>query len=172
MAATLVAGCVQGEAVQIPFTAPNGITSVIVAHNQDVPDWLLRTSGLKMNYIVRAGDKTPGLQKFIADAEVACQEYTSVVRPNEFVAIAINGVVYALAGAAGGALGSQAFAGTAGMIGEYAQYTGSVYGMGGIANGIVQGGGKTYTFENCLRELVTRPGYEEYSISVLTKSPY
>ena len=164
----VMSGCAtQGDAVKIPLTMPGGEKATIVAHNQSTPDWMLDRDTLKVNYLVK-GDVTAKQLAAVAETERACRIYTGVVRPNELVAVLLNGILYGVVTAPFGGLGSQAFAGA--KFGEYAKYVGVVSAGGGIANGVIQSGGKTYTFENCGREVLGLfPGYE---VKVLQKSPY
>lgn len=115
------------------------------------------------------GDVSDDQLAAVAVAEDACRIYTKTVRPNTLVAVASSGVLYAAAGYLGVGLGAKVgFAGA--KFSEYGKYGGLANGASGVANGIISGGGKTYTFENCGREIFGMfPGYE---VQVLQKSPY
>jgi hypothetical protein len=168
LSAAILSACASpGELVAISLTMPRGEQATMYAHNQQVPDWLLDTNRLALNYIV-LGKATAEQVAAVAEAERACRIYTKTVRPNEWVAVGLNGALYLAAGFVGGGAGSQVFSG-ANFI-KYGLDTGAVYGAGGLANGVIQMGGKTYTFENCGREILNLfPGYGAH---VMQKSPY
>lgn len=164
----VVAACAgPGALIKIPVRMPGGERATIVAHNQQAPDWMLSRKKLALNFIVR-GDVSAKELAAVAETERACRIYTKTVRPNNLVAVASGGVVYALAGAIGVGIGSQAF--SYAVPSQYAQYGAWASGLGGTANGLVSLGGQTYTFENCGREIFALfPGYQ---VHVLQKSPY
>lgn len=166
--AILAGGCVgPGKVVRIPVTMPDGERATIVAHDQQVPDWMLDMDKLAINYVVK-GDVDKKQLAAVAETEKACRLYTGIVRPNNLVAVLSGGVLYAAAGAFGVGIGSMAIPGT--VAGQYAQYGAAALGTAGTANGIIVLGGQTYTFENCGREvLYLFPGYK---VRVLQKSPY
>ena len=146
----------------------DGQTYTLVAHNQQVPDWMLATDKLALNFVVK-GDVTERQLAALASAEHSCRIYTKTVRPNELVAVLANGTLYGIAGFLGTGTGSQAFTGA--NFTDYGLYGGAAGFAGGVANGIVQSGGKTYTFENCGREVMSL--FPQYSnLRILQKSPY
>lgn len=153
--------------VLIPLTMPGGETATIVAHNQRVPDWMLRRKNLVLNFIVK-GNVSQEQLAAVAETERACRIYTKVVRPNDLVAVLSSGVLYAAAGFGGVGAGSQMFSGASFI--EYGGYGAAADGVAGLANGVISLGGKTYTFENCGREVLALfPGY---GVHVIQKSPY
>lgn len=164
----LLAACAgPGPRVNISVAMPDGEKATIVAHQQAVPDWMLDRSKLALNYIVK-GNVSEKQLAAVAEAERACRIYTDTVRPHELVAVVANGIVYGLVTAPFGGLASYALPGASAR--QYTEYVGIVSAGGGTASGIVQSGGKTYTFENCGRDLFgIFPGYE---VRVLNKSPY
>ena len=167
MSFILVACAGPGARTEIPVTMPNGEKATIVAYRQSVPDWMIARDKLAINYIVK-GEMSPARLAAVAEAERACRVYTGVVRPSELIAVLSSGILYAAAGFVGVGWGSQAFAGA--VASEYAKYGAAATGFAGVANGVISQGGKTYTFENCGKEILSLfPGYE---VRVLNKSPY
>lgn len=173
-ALVFVAGCAtQGAQKLIPVSMPDGqggvVNANIVVHPQNVPDWMLSQSKLKLNYIIR-GDLNPAQLEAVANAEVACRIFTNDTRSN-LVAIVSSAGVYALAGAVGLYFGSGAFSfATKVYQRESAMYGASASGFSGAANGLITMGGQTYTFENCGRELLAL--VPANGVKVLGKSPY
>ena len=168
LVAMLVTGCAGPGAVKkIPLIMPRGEKATIVAHNQQVPDWMISRDKLALNFIVK-GDVSAEQLAAVAEAERACRIYTGTVRPNNLVAVLSSGILYGAAGFIGVGIGSQAFPGA--KFGQYAPYGAYATGVAGLANGIVSLGGQTYTFENCGGEVFRLfPGYE---VHILQKSPY
>ena len=170
MTTVLLTACAApGARTEIPVTMPgiHGGTATIVTHHQTVPDWMLDRGKLALNYIVKGKVSAEQLGA-VAEAERACRIHTDTSRPSELVAVVLNGIVYGLVTAPFGGLASHALPGA--NAGQYAEYVGIVSAGGGTASGIVQSGGKTYTFENCGQNLfAVFPGYE---VRVLNKSPY
>ena len=166
----ILAGCASmGPRVEIPVNmpGPEGGKATIVAHNQQVPDWMLAKDKLQLNYIVK-GDVTAEQLAAVGEAECACRIYTGTVRPNNLVAVLSSGVLYGAAGFAGLGAGAQVFPGASFVT--YGPYGAAANGLAGVANGIISLGGKTYTFENCGKEIFDLfPGY---NVKVLQKSPY
>ncbi len=167
VAALTLDGCAVGPVEKIPVSMPDGEKATIVAHDQSVPDWWLRTDGLKLNFVVK-GDVSDKQLAAVAESERACRIYTDTVRPNVLVGVLSQGTLYALVGYVGVGIGSQAFAGA--VRHEYAKYGAWATGMSGVANGLISNGGKTYTFENCGRELLDI--FPNYKVRVIMKSPY
>ena len=164
---SLLSACAsQGPVTKTGFTMPDGERGTIVAHNQRVPDWMLARSGLKLNFVVR-GDVSDKQLAAVAETERACRIYTGVVRPNNLVAVLSSGILYAGAGAIGLGLGAQAFTGA--VANQYARYGAWASGLSGLANGTITLGGKTYTFENCGREVLGL--FPEYGVHIIQKSP-
>ena len=84
------------------------------------------------------------------------------------VAVISSGALYAGAGFTGVGAGSQAFDGASFL--EYGQYGAAATGVAGLANGVISLAGKTYTFENCGREVLAM--FPNYKVNVIQKSPY
>ena len=157
-----------GELTKIPVEMPNGQRATILAHDQQVPDWMLDRDQLALNYVVK-NDVSNEQLKAVAAVEKSCRLYTGTVRPNNLVAVVLNGALYFATGFPfGGLAATTAFEGA--HFVPYGKYVGTVSGGGGIANGIVQLGGQTYTFENCGQEVLNM--FPEYKVHVLQKSPY
>ncbi len=159
LAVLLIAGCAtQGDAVRIGITMPDGERATIVAHNQSVPNWMLARESLALNFIVK-GDVSAKQLAAVAETERACRIYTGTVRPNQLVAVLSSGVLYAIAGGIGVGLASQAY--PRAVMSEYARYGATTGGFAGMANGVVNLGGQTYTFENCGAGVLSLfPGYD------------
>jgi hypothetical protein len=103
----------------------------------------------------------------VATVEKAGRAYIRETRPNDFISIFSSGLLYGIAGYAGGYLGSKAFHGADPK--EYGAYAAAATGLAGLANGLVSLGGKTYSFEVFGMQTLgaTYPG-----ILVNIKSPY
>ncbi len=169
LAAMLLGACAgPGARTEIPLEMPNGEKATIVAHNQQVPDYMLDRSRLALNYIVKGAEVQPEELAAVMKTTEACRLYTKEVRPNNLVAVISQGVVYAVAGGVGVGIGAKAFAGA--KSSEYAQYGAWAGGMSGAANGLVTLGGQTYTFENCAKEALAL--FPQYKVRILQKSPY
>jgi hypothetical protein len=151
----------------ISLTMPGGEKATIVAHNQNVPDWMLRRKNLQLNFVVKGGVTEKQLAA-VAETERACRIYTKTVRPNDLVAVLSGTVLYAGAGFVGVGSGSKIFAGA--KLLEYGPYGAAADGLGGLANGVISLEGKTYTFENCGREVLAL--FPNYGVHVIQKSPY
>lgn len=159
LGATILLGACAGPGAvaKIPLTMPEGERATIIAHNQQVPEWVVATDKLALNYVVR-GDVSDKQLKAVAEAERACRIYTGTVRPSNLVAVISSGVLYATTGFIGLGLAANAF--PAAKPHEYAKYGAAAGGLAGVANGIVNLGGKVYTFENCgAGVLALFPGY-------------
>ena len=164
---TLSACAGPGALTRISADLGDGRLATIYAHDQQVPSWMLATDQLALNYIVK-GEQTESQLAAIAGAEKSCRLYTRTSRPNELVAVVSNGTLYAIAGFVGVGLGSQAFVGTS--FKEYGEYGAGASGFSGAANGVVQIGGKVYTFQNCGRELFEL--FDIQDVRILQTSPY
>ena len=168
LAASLIACASDPRATTIGVAMPHGERATIVAHNQDVPDWMIGTDSLRLNFVVK-GDVSDDQLRAVAAVEGSCRIYTKTVRPNELVAVAINGILYGATGFLGtGGGAALAFKGASFM--DYGKYGGTSSFGGGVANGLIQGGGKTYTFEDCGREIFSI--FPQYEVHILQKSPY
>jgi hypothetical protein len=166
--ASAIAGCAgPGELKSISVTMPGGERATIIAHNQQVPDWMLSREKLAFNYVVK-GDVSERKLAAVGEAERACRVYTESVRPHNLVAVLSQGVLYAAAGYVGVGIGAHAFTGANAT--QYAKYGAAATGFAGAANGMVTMGGQTYTFENCGREVLAL--FPNYEVRVLNKSPY
>jgi hypothetical protein len=163
LVAILTGACAgPGMRKDIPINMPRGEKATIVAHNQIAPDWMLDKDKLALNYIVK-GEVTNEQLAAVAEAERACRIYTGTTRPNKLVAVLSSGILYGTAGFIGVGLGSQAFKGVNSLA--YGAYGGVAGFTGGIANGIVNMGGQTYSFENCGREVLNI--FNDYKVRVL-----
>lgn len=167
--AMIAFGCAgPGTLTKIPVDMPKGEKATIIAHNQQVPDWMLAKDKLALNYIINGKEASDEQLKAVAATEKSCRIYTDTVRPNDLVAVGLETALYFAVGFTGIGLGSQAFIGANSLA--YGAYGGAATGLAGTANGIVKLGGKTYTFENCGQTILGMfPGYE---VRVLQKSPY
>ncbi len=161
-------GCAtQGPLERMSETFPRGEVITLMVHDQRVPNWMLDTGKLQLDYFIRGDEVSLEQLAAVAKAEGLCRFRTDKAHPNDLVAVLSSGVLYAVAGFAGVGLGSMAFAGTKFL--EYATYGAGATGFAGAANGIISLGGKVYTFENCGRDiLASLPGYE---VRVLNRSP-
>lgn len=145
----------------------DGRHATYVLHDQKVPNWAVSRKKLAINYIVRGRVVTAKQRAAVSKVEVTCRSVTKIVRPNPSVDVFLNALPYAGAGGAGVGEGSQAFPGA--IFWQYAKY-GFVAGLfAGAANGIVQLGGETYTFDNCAAE--TFRVFPSLGIHALTGSP-
>jgi len=167
--ATVIAGCFgPGSVNRIPLTMPGGEKATIVAHNQQVPDYMLSPSKVALNFIVK-GNVSEKQLAAVAAVEDACRVYTNDVTPSDLVAVVSGGVVYGIAGFIGVGAGSQAFAGASFV--EYGMYGAAAGGLGGMANAFISNrAGRTYTFQNCGREALDL--FSQYKVRVLQKSPW
>lgn len=148
---------------------PDGSSATIVAHDQQVPDYLLDAGRAKLNFMVK-GNLTESQLAAVLSVEKACRVYTDTVTPNDLVAVVSGGVIYAVAGFVGVGVGSQALAGSAKWL-EYGPYGAAASGMGGAANAFISNrSGRTYTFQNCGREALGL--FSQYDVRVLQKSPW
>lgn len=146
-----IIGCAgPGELMQIPVNMGSGHTATIYAHNQQVPSWLLATDTLTLNYIVK-GNQTQEQLLAVAGAEKACRLYTKTSRPNELVAVIANTAVYAGMELPFAMYGATLFKGA--KVLQYGGDAAAEEAGGGSGNGIIQMGGKVYTFQNCGHEL-------------------
>lgn len=165
----LVSGCAgPGEMVKIPVTTSEG-TATIVAHNQKVPSWLLATDQLEFNYVYK-GDLDATALSDVGNVQGACRIYTKTVRPNELVAVVLNGVVYGGIGFPFGGLASMASKG-ADFV-QYGQYNGTSYTGGGVANAVIQMGGKVYTFQSCGQQVFALFNKYKDSLRIIQDAPY
>jgi len=161
--AIVVSACAgPGMRKDIAITMPGGEKATIIAHNQILPDWMLDKDRLALNYLIK-GEITEKQLAAVAEAERACRIYTGTTRPNKLVAVLSSGILYGTAGFNGVGLGSQAFKGANSWA--YGAYGGVAGFTGGIANGIVNLGSQTYTFENCGREILNI--FPDYKVRVL-----
>ncbi len=156
-----------GEMKKIAVVMPDKGQATIIAHNQQVPDWLLARDKLAVNFAVR-GDVSEKQLAAVAESERACRIYTKTVRPNNLVAVLADGVLYGTAGFLGVGLGAMAIPGA--IFRQYALYGASALGTAGVANGVFELGGQTYTFDNCASTVMSL--FPEYKVRVLQKSPY
>ncbi len=158
-ASLLLGACAGPGAVsKIPLTMPDGEKATIIAHDQQVPEWMMATDKLALNYIVK-GEVSEKQLRAVAEAERSCRIYTNTVRPSNLVAVVSSGVLYATTGFIGLGLAANAF--PAAKPREYAKYGAAAGALGGVGNGIVNLGGKTYTFENCGTEIfIVFPAYQ------------
>ncbi len=169
-AVVLISGCLgPGTLTRIPITMPDGSQATIVAHDQQAPEWLLARDRMKLNFIVR-GDLSAEQLQAVARTEAVCRIYTKTARPNDLVLVLSSGVLYSIAGFVGVGAGSQALPGAPAFL-SYGGYGAAATGVAGLANGVITLGGKTYTFENCGREML-EVIFPQYKIHVLQKSPY
>lgn len=148
---------------------PGGERATIVAHNQLVPDYWLDKDQLALNFIVK-NDVSQTQLAAIGSAENACRMYTNDVTPNDLVAVISGGIVYGSTGFVGLGLGSQAISDMLSFI-RYGKYGAAAGGMGGVANAFISNrAGRTYTFQNCGRELMDL--FPQYKVRILQKSPW
>jgi hypothetical protein len=162
-------GCAAGPGKRIITTMPNGENVTRVIHKQSVPSWMLRTSGLVLNYEVE-GEVTDTQIAAVATVEKAGRAYIRETRPNDFVSVLSSGLLYGVAGYAGGYLGSKAFHGADPQ--QYGAYAAAATGFAGLANGLVSLGGKTYSFEVFGMQTFNNGILPTYGVQVLIKSPY
>lgn len=78
---TLGACASVGPAIKIAVSLPGGEQEVIVAHKQSVPDILLASDKLKLNYIVPGNTVWEKQIDAVNEAERACRLYAGVVSP-------------------------------------------------------------------------------------------
>jgi len=169
-AAVALGGCVgPGQMRIIRATMPGGESATIVAHNQQVPDYWLDKDRLALNFVVKS-DVSQTQLAAISSAENACRIYTDTVTPNDLVAVISGGIVYGATGFLGLGLGSQAISPMLDFV-RYGKYGAAAGGMGGVANAFISNrAGRTYTFQNCGRELLDL--FPQYKVRVLQKSPW
>lgn len=169
VAALALSACAgPGTLETIPVDLGGGQKATIYVHNQQWPSWMLATDKLAFNYVVK-GEQTEEQLTAIAGAEKACRIYTNKSRPNELVGVLLNGTLYAVTGFLGTG-GGAALAFKGASFRDYGEYGGTSYGGGGVANGIVQEGGKVYTFQNCGREIFSL--FDRKDIRIMQTSPY
>lgn len=170
LASLLLGGCSFGPGVAkaIAITDEDGNPGTLVAHNQIVPDYMVSTDKLALNYMVH-GEVTQKQLDAVAETERACRIYTKTVRPNALVAVITSGAIYAIAGYAGVGIGSKAFGSVTSR--QYARYGGWAGLTGGLANGAISLAGKTYTFENC-GERAIATFFPSSEVTITQKSPY
>lgn len=163
-----LAGCGAGTLTRRVVVMPGGEVATIIAHDQQAPDWLLDTDKRKLNFVVK-GNVSQNQLAAIAAVESQCKLYVGDVHPSNIVAIGSTAVLYAIAGFGGVGLGSQALSNMLSFV-DYGKYGAAATGLAGAANGIISLGGKTYTFQNCGREVLDL--FPKYGIRVLQKSPW
>ena len=165
----LTTGCFgPGLVARTPLVMPDGEKATIIGHNQIVPDWMLADTDRALNYVVK-GDVSEKQLAAVAAVEDACRMYVDDVHPSNLVAVGTSAVLYALSGFLGVGAGSQALPGSTSFL-LYGGYGAAATGLAGVANGVITLGGKTYTFQNCGREVLDL--FPQYKIRVLQKSPW
>lgn len=170
LASIFLGACVSmgpAEVRSVTMPGRNGGTMSIVAHShRGMPDWMLSTKGLKLDYMVR-GNVSQDQLAAVAEAERTCRIYTDTVRPNMAVAAFFDGLLYYGVGYGGLYYGSKAFHGT--VARQYGNYGGRATGFIGAGNSIISSGTKTYTFQNCGEGIFNLfPGYD---VKVRTNGP-
>lgn len=179
LATTLIAfGCASpGPAMDIPYHLPAVTTAVgkvipategiIHTHNNKWPAWMTATDKMAIDYIT-TGSSAKNAPKAVAEAERACRIYTTTVSPNPLVAVLMNGAVYAASEFPFAMLGASAFKGA--KLLQYGQYGASASAGGGVGNGIIQLGGRNFTFQNCARGIFEAA--PQFRLVILTPNPY
>lgn len=168
LAALVLAGCAStgGGRTEIVGSVGSNKTYTIVAHNKSLPDWMSPSD--QLNYVVKGKGVSAEQLRAVSDVERSCRLYTDAVHPSKLVAVLSSTAIYALAGYVG--VGSGAHAAFKGAsFSEYGKYGGAATGLSGAANGTITLGGRTYTFENCGREVFGL--FPETGVRVLNKSP-
>lgn len=169
MATLMLGACAgPGARVEIPFTLPTGKTGTLVAHNRQVPSWLIADNGYALNYMY-TGELSKDKLAAVAEAERACRLYTGTVHPSNLVAVVSGGFLYGVIGFPIGGLASKAFTGA--QFNEYAKYFSIASAGGGLSNGIITLGGKSYTFQDC-GEVVLSSDSAYKDIKILRDNPY
>lgn len=156
----------------IKLTMPNKEDATIVTFNKKVPnwvDWLFSDGRHQHLSFVVPGEVTPVQIDAVGRIETACRKYVTIAHPSDGVDVAFKVLDFALTGGLGSALGSYAFPyASASQYFKYGMASGGSFGAG---YAFITLGGKTYTLQNCGREIASLfPGYNIKR--VLQESPY
>lgn len=152
-------------------TTPKTIHLVIHTHNQKWPTWMIATDKLVLDYIT-GDDSAVNSAEAIEAVQRSCRIYTSTSRPNEIVAVVLNGAVYAAAEFVPAMGGASLFKGA--KVLRYGGNASSEEFGGGIGSGIIQMGGKVYPFANCGKGVFERLAAQgnDFNLTIIEPSTY